>query len=122
MTTSLQHDELVETAPMLRPTRRGILRGIALLAASAIWTGERAFLSIPVPLGDCSAYFIFAFLHSFEELTVAPFIGGGLRNTLLQMKDDVLLQVSPTQAAASVAVLLIVTGLFLIAEYVRRRG
>ncbi len=66
------------------------------------------------------AAFIFGFLHSFEELTVALFIGGGLKTTLpRQMWDDISLQVSPTLAAASVVILLIVTSLFLIAEYLR---
>jgi putative spermidine/putrescine transport system permease protein len=59
-------------------------------------------------------------LHSFEELAVAIFLGGGLNSTLpKQMWDDVLLQVSPTLAAAYAVVILVVTSLFLIAEYLR---
>ena len=59
----------------------------------------RVFLRITMPLikGGLFAAFIFAFLNSFEELTVAIFIGGGLKTTLpRQMWDDVLLQVNPT--------------------------
>ena len=85
---------------------------------------RRTLIRITAPLisGGLSAAFIFAFLHSFEELTVALFIGGGLKTTLpRQMWDDIQLQVSPTLAAASVVVLAIVTSLFLIAEYVRPR-
>jgi putative spermidine/putrescine transport system permease protein len=84
----------------------------------------RVFLRITMPLikGGLFAAFIFAFLNSFEELTVAIFIGGGLKTTLpRQMWDDVLLQVNPTLAAAALVVLLVVTLLFLTAEYLRPR-
>ncbi len=74
-------------------------------------------MTVPLVKGGLAAAFIYAFLHSFEELTVAIFIGGGLKTTLpKQMWDDILLQVNPTLAAASVVVLLIVTGLFPLAE------
>jgi putative spermidine/putrescine transport system permease protein len=77
-------------------------------------------ITVPLLKGGLFAAFIFGFLHSFEELTVALFIGGGLKTTLpRQMWDDISLQVSPTLAAASVVILLIVTSLFLIAEYLR---
>lgn len=85
-------------------------------------------ITLPLLMGGFAAAFIFSFVHSFEELTVAIFLGGGLKSTLpKQMWDDVLLQVSPTLAAASAVVILVVTGLFLIAEYLRyartpRRG
>jgi putative spermidine/putrescine transport system permease protein len=84
----------------------------------------RVFLRVTMPLikGGLFAAFIFAFLNSFEELTVAIFIGGGLKTTLpRQMWDDVLLQVNPTLAAASLVVLTVVTLLFLTAEYLRPR-
>jgi putative spermidine/putrescine transport system permease protein len=84
----------------------------------------RVFLRITMPLikGGLFAAFIFAFLNSFEELTVAIFIGGGLKTTLpRQMWDDILLQVNPTLAAASLVVLTVVTLLFLTAEYLRPR-
>jgi putative spermidine/putrescine transport system permease protein len=79
-----------------------------------------ALITMPLVKGGLFAAFIFGFLHSFEELTIALFIGGGLKTTLpRQMWDDIQLQVSPTLAAASVVVLLVVTSLFLIAEYLR---
>ena len=78
-------------------------------------------VTLPLVKGGIFAAFIFAFLNSFEELTVALFVGGGLKTTLpRQMWDDVTLSVSPTLAAASVVVLLVVTGLFLLAEFLRR--
>jgi putative spermidine/putrescine transport system permease protein len=78
---------------------------------------------MPLIKSGLFAAFIFAFLSSFEELTVALFIGGGLKSTLpKQMWDDVTLQVTPTLAAASVVVLVLVTGLFILAEYLRPRA
>ncbi|PZW42979.1 putative spermidine/putrescine transport system permease protein [Humitalea rosea] len=82
----------------------------------------RTFLRVTMPLirGGLVGALIFAFLASFEELTVAMFIGGGLRSTLpKQMWDDVNLQVSPVLVAASVVVVVIVTVLFLLGEYLR---
>jgi putative spermidine/putrescine transport system permease protein len=62
--------------------------------------------------------FVTGFLQSFEELTVALFIGGGLKTTLpKQMWDDITLSVNPRIAAASVVVLLVVVVLFCAIEY-----
>jgi len=85
----------------------------------------RTLKSITLPLIKSSlvAAFIFGFLNSFEELTVALFVGGGVKQTLpKQMWDDVLLSVTPTLAAASVIILAIVTLLFIVAERSRRRA
>lgn len=85
---------------------------------------RRTFLRVTLPIlaSGFAAAFIFAFVHSFEELTVAMFLGGGLKSTLpKQMWDDVLLQVSPTLAAASAIVITVVTALFLFGEYLRYR-
>jgi putative spermidine/putrescine transport system permease protein len=77
-------------------------------------------VTIPVIKGGLFAAMLFAFISSFEELTVAIFIGGGVKTTLpKQMWDDVLLAVNPTLAAASVVVLFVVCSLFLIAERLR---
>jgi putative spermidine/putrescine transport system permease protein len=73
-------------------------------------------VTIPLIRNGLFAAFIFAFLQSFQELTIALFIGGGLKTTLpKQMWDDVNLQVNPTLAAASVVIMTIVTGLFFVA-------
>jgi putative spermidine/putrescine transport system permease protein len=77
-------------------------------------------ITAPLIKAGLVAAFIFAFLNSFEELTVALFIGGGLKVTLpRQMWDDINLQVTPTLAAASLVVLSVVTCLFLAAERLR---
>ncbi|MDQ0468080.1 ABC transporter permease subunit [Labrys wisconsinensis] len=79
-----------------------------------------ARVTIPLIRKGLFAAFIFAFLQSFQELTIAMFIGGGLKTTLpKQMWDDVNLQVNPTLAAASVVVMVVVTGLFLVAGRLR---
>jgi putative spermidine/putrescine transport system permease protein len=92
-------------------------------AASSLGGGRVIVLRriiAPLIKGGLAAAFIFAFLNSFEELTVALFIGGGLKVTLpRQMWDDINLQVTPTLAAASLVVLAVVTGLFLAAERLR---
>ena len=107
---------------ILLATLRGYDWRLNQAAATLGANRGRTLTRITVPLlkGGLFAAFIFGFLHSFEELTVALFIGGGLKTTLpRQMWDDISLQVSPTLAAASVVILLIVTSLFLIAEYLR---
>jgi putative spermidine/putrescine transport system permease protein len=77
-------------------------------------------VTIPLIKGGCLAALLFAFITSFEELTVAIFISGGLKTTLpKQMWDDVLMAVNPTLAAASVIVLAVVFALFLTAERLR---
>ena len=88
------------------------------MGASRFHTARRVMA--PLVKGGLIAAFIFAFLSSFEELTVALFIGGGVRVTLpRQMWDDINLQVTPTLAAASMVVLLVVGLLFGLAERLR---
>lgn len=82
----------------------------------------RVFGRITLPLIKAGALtaMVTAFLQSFEELTVAMFVGGGLKTTLpKQMWDSILLQVTPTLAAASVVVLLVVCALFSLSELLR---
>jgi ABC-type spermidine/putrescine transport system permease subunit II len=67
------------------------------------------------------AAFLFAFITSFDELTIAIFVSGGIKTTLpKQMWDDMILQLNPTLAAVSVVVFVIVTILLLLAERFRR--
>lgn len=80
-------------------------------------------VTLPVIKGGLIAAFLFAFIWSFEELTVAIFVGGGLKTTLPKaMWDDMLLQVNPTVAAVSVVVLVIVASLFGAAQRMRPRA
>jgi ABC-type spermidine/putrescine transport system permease subunit II len=86
---------------------------------------RRTFVHVTLPLlrSGLIAAFMFAFVISFDELTIALFVAGGEMTTLpRQMWDNALLQVSPTLAAVAALVLVFMTGIILISEIVRRRG
>jgi putative spermidine/putrescine transport system permease protein len=69
------------------------------------------------------AAFLFAFITSLDELTIALFVSGGVATTLpKQMWDDALLKVNPTLAAVSTLLLVFVTVMILVAEFLRRRA
>lgn len=85
----------------------------------------RTFMYVTFPLlrAGFLAAFMFAFIISFDELTIALFVTGGRVVTLpRKMWDDALLQVSPTLAAIAALVLIFMTVLILVSEYSRRRG
>lgn len=74
-------------------------------------------ITLPLLRGGIVAAALFAFVTSFDELTIALFISGGLKSTLpKQMWDDMYLQLNPTLAAVSVVVLLVVTLILLLAQ------
>lgn len=88
------------------------------MGAHSLYTLRR--VAFPLLKGGVFSALIFAFLTSFEELTISLFIGGGICVTLpRKMWDDINLQFSPALAAASVVVLAVVTALFLLAETLR---
>lgn len=85
----------------------------------------RTFLHVTLPLmrSGLIAAFMFAFVISFDELTIALFVTGGMATTLpKKMWDDALLQVSPTLAAAATMVLVFLAIVILTSEVIRRRG
>jgi ABC-type spermidine/putrescine transport system permease subunit I len=80
-------------------------------------------ITFPLLRGGMIASFLFAFITSFDELTIALFVSGGLVSTLpRQMWNDMLLQVNPTLAAVSTTMLVVITTIILGAEYLRRRA
>jgi len=85
----------------------------------------KTFFKITFPLvrtGLVTA-FLFAFITSFEELTVSLFVTGGLTSTLpKQMYEDAIHQVSPGLAALSTVILLVLTAVFLIAFLLRDKN
>lgn len=88
------------------------------MGARSFYTLRR--IALPLLKGGVVSALIFAFLSSFEELTIALLLGGGICVTLpRKMWDDINLQFSPALAAASVIVLFVVTVLFLVAEKMR---
>lgn len=105
----------VTIAAMLQGYDWRLDQAAATLGASA----PRVLTRITIPLikDGLTAAFLFAFITSFDELTLALFVSGGLVTTLpKQMWDDMFLQLSPTIAAASVVVFTIVIVLLLVAD------
>jgi ABC-type spermidine/putrescine transport system permease subunit II len=93
-------------------------------AAKILGAGSAARLRtvmLPILLPSMASAFLFAFLTSFDELTIAIFVSGGLKTTLpKQMWDDMLLQVNPTLAAVSTTLLVIITLIILAMAMLRR--
>jgi putative spermidine/putrescine transport system permease protein len=76
---------------------------------------------IPILLPSMAAAFLLAFLTSFDELTIAIFVSGGLSTTLpKQMWDDMVLQVNPTLAAVATSLLVVVSLIVFAMSRVRR--
>jgi ABC-type spermidine/putrescine transport system permease subunit I len=81
------------------------------------------YITFPLIRPGLIAAFLFAFVTSFDELTIALFVSGGTATTLpKQMWTDALLKVSPTVLAVSTVVLILITAVILLAEYARRRS
>lgn len=80
-------------------------------------------ITFPLIRAGLIAAFLFAFITSFDELTIALFVTGGLATTLpKQMWDEALFKVTPTLAAVSAILLVFVTLMIVLAEYLRRRA
>ncbi len=94
----------------------------AALSLGASWLRTLWHITLPQIRGGLIAGFLFAFITSFDELTVALFISGGSSSTLpREMWNDLLLQVNPTLAAVSSVILVFAMTLILAAEALRRR-
>jgi len=94
----------------------------AMSLGASRWSTLR-YITLPQIRGGIVAGFLFAFITSFDELTIALFVSGGSSSTLpRQMWNDLLLQVNPTLAAVSTVILVFVTVFILLAEALRRRG
>jgi putative spermidine/putrescine transport system permease protein len=90
------------------------------LGATQLTTFRRVTLPI-IRTGMITA-FLFSFIKSFDELTVALFISGGTSTTLpRQMWADALMNVSPTLAAVSTLILAFVTVVIICGEMIGRR-
>ncbi|MFI4987507.1 MAG: ABC transporter permease subunit [Alphaproteobacteria bacterium] len=78
-------------------------------------------ITLPQIRGGLIAGYLFAFVTSFDDLTVALFISAGSTATLpRQMWNDLLLQVNPTLAAVSTVILVLITLFIVAAEFLRR--
>jgi len=91
------------------------------LGASKFQTLRR--VTFPLILPGLIAAFLFAFVISLDELTIALFISGGQTPTLpKQMWIDAIFKLNPMVTAVSTVVLLFVTSVILVAEAARRRS
>lgn len=110
---------MVTLSAVLKTYDQRLDHAAATLGASRL----RTLISVTIPLvkGGLIAASLFAFITSFDELTIAIFVSGGIKTTLpKQMWDDMILQLNPTLAAVSVVVFVVVTALLLIADRFRR--
>ena len=79
-------------------------------------------ITIPLIRPGLISAFMFAFIVSFDELTIALFLTGGTMTTVpKKMWDGAALQVSPELAAASALLFAFIMILVLVAEVVRTR-
>jgi ABC-type spermidine/putrescine transport system permease subunit II len=114
--------------PSVVVTVIAVIRGYDVRQDQAAWSlganRWKAFYYVTLPQirPGLLAAFLFAFVTSFDDLTVSLFISGGSSATLpKQMWNDLLLQVNPTLAAVSTVVMVIATVLIVAAEWLRRR-
>jgi putative spermidine/putrescine transport system permease protein len=76
---------------------------------------------LPLLMPSLVAAFLFAFITSFDELTIALFVSGGLQTTLpKQMWDDMQLQLNPTLAAVAATLTATIVLLVLIPTFFKR--
>lgn len=109
---------LVTMAAVLKSYDQRLDQAAATLGANRLRT--LTGVTIPLVRGGLVAAFLFAFITSFDELTIAIFVSGGVTTTLpKQMWDDMILQLNPTLAAVSVVVFVVVTAMLLLAERFR---
>lgn len=86
--------------------------------AKTLW-----YITVPLIRGGLIAAFMFAFIISFDELTIALFVTGGEYTTLpKQMWDDAILRVSPALAAVATLLLIFMSVVILLSEILRRRS
>src|SRR5205823_13469322 len=80
-------------------------------------------ITLPIIRPGLLSAFLFAFITSFDDVTLAIFLSLGQNTTLpKQMWADATMQVSPLLAAVSTLVLVVVSVLILVAERMRGRA
>ncbi|HJV50650.1 MAG TPA: ABC transporter permease subunit [Noviherbaspirillum sp.] len=119
----------VLTIPYVVITVMAVIKGYDIRLDHAAWTlgasRVKTFwhITIPVLKSGLIAAFMFAFITSFDELTIALFLTGGEITTLPKlMWDDALLKVSPMLAAVATLLLAFMTVLILASAGLQRRG
>lgn len=98
------------------------LDNAASISGASVLTRLR-LITLPIIAPGILSAFIFAFVTSFDDLTLALFVSGGMFTTLpKQMWDDALLKVSPTLAAVSVLLFLAILLMIAVSYLLRRRS
>ena len=79
-------------------------------------------MTLPIVAPGLASAGLFAFITSLDELTIALFLTGGLGSTIpKQMWDEASLKVSPTLAAASTLLFLLMSTVVLMALTLRKK-
>ncbi|CAN7695853.1 ABC transporter permease subunit [Neorhizobium tomejilense] len=104
---------------------KGYDRNLDYAAATMGASGVQTFRRVTFPLirSGIIASFMFAFIISFDELTIALFVTGGRVTTLPKlMYEDALLSVSPRLAAVASLLLVFMSIIIAVSELIRRKG
>ena len=119
----------VITMPYVIVTVMAVIKNYDLRLDQAAWTlgaGKLKtlwFITFPIIKGGLIAAFMFAFIISFDELTMAIYLTGGEFATLPKhMWVDAIMRVNPTLAAVATLMLLFMTAIILVSEFLRRRS
>ena len=119
----------VVTMPYVIVTVMAVIKNYDLRLDQAAWTlgagkvQTLRFVTFPIIKGGLIAAFMFAFIISFDELTMAIYLTGGEFATLpKQMWVDAVMRVNPTLAAVSTVMLVFMSAIILVSVYLRRRS
>ncbi|SDV50722.1 ABC transporter permease subunit [Chitinasiproducens palmae] len=78
---------------------------------------------LPLLMASVTAAFLFAFLVSFDDLTIAIFVSGGVNTTLpKQMWDDIQLAITPTLAAVSTLLIVLIAVVIAMSSWLKHRA
>ncbi|AJC22266.1 ABC transporter permease subunit [Pandoraea pulmonicola] len=92
-----------------------------MLGASA-FTRVRTVL-LPLLAASLGSAFLFAFIVSFDDLTIAIFVSGGINTTLpKQMWDDIQLAVTPTLAAVATSLVFLMAFVVWLSSIFKRKS
>ena len=112
---------VVTVLAVIKGYDRNLDHAAATMGASGAVTFRR--VTFPLIRSGIVASFMFAFIISFDELTIALFVTGGRITTLPKlMYEDALLAVSPRLAAVASLLLVVMSIIILISELTRRKG
>lgn len=126
--TGLIIGHAVLAIPYVVITIVAVLKGYDARYDQAAWSlGARPmqalrFVTLPLIRPGLISAFLFALITSFDELTIALFVTGGLTTTLpKQMWDDAINIATPTLAAASTLLLVFVAAITLAIHWLQSR-